>query len=253
MVSGYRKNDTIKRGYKYATITLAGDLAPIVLGVEPVKENSKWEKNNAPSYSKAEMVDRLLTKAEEFVNLDEVYLDRGFHSKEVYAAIDDRGITHTTPVPRYEEDLTAIENVKEHLIADAAVLHDLPVAVDGEVHHTAEYLYVPSSEKNGKYTVFITNRNRVETHEIESVCSKYKRRWDIKNQYKSIGECLPRTSSKDYRVRFYNFVLTTLMYNFWRPTDYLIKAGRDIEIRSPPEIGFKTFVRAFGNFLRDID
>jgi hypothetical protein len=43
------------------------------------------------------------------------------------------------------------------------------------------------------------------------------------------------------------------MYNFWRPTDYLIKAGRDIEIRSPPEIGFKTFVRAFGNFLRDID
>jgi hypothetical protein len=92
MVSGYKKNGEYKRGYKFATITLAGELAPIILGVEPVKENSKWEEDNAPSYSKAEMVDRLLSKAERFVDLDEVYLDRGFHSKGVYTVIDDRDI-----------------------------------------------------------------------------------------------------------------------------------------------------------------
>ena len=41
MVSGYKKDDEYKRGYKYATITLVGDNAPIFLGEEPVKENSK--------------------------------------------------------------------------------------------------------------------------------------------------------------------------------------------------------------------
>jgi IS4 transposase len=252
MVSGYKKDDTYKRGYKYATITLAGDLAPIILGVEPVKENSKWEEEDAPSYLKAEMVDRLLTKAEKFVDIDEVYLDRGFHSKGVYAAIEERGIIYTTPVPKYEDDLDAIKKIKQHPNANAAVKHDLPVALDGEIHHYAEYLYVPSRSENGKYAVFTTNRERVETDEIEAVCRGYRRRWDIENQYKSIGECFPRTSSTDYRVRFCNFVLTALMYNLWRLTDYLIKVGRDIDIRSSPEIGFNTFVRAFGNFLRDI-
>lgn len=63
MVSGYKKENEIERGYKYATITLAGDLIPIILGVEPVKENSGWEANDAPPYSKADMVNRLLSKA----------------------------------------------------------------------------------------------------------------------------------------------------------------------------------------------
>lgn len=254
MVSGYKKDNEYKRGYKYASITLAGDLAPIILGVEPVKENSKWEEDDAPSYSKAEMVDRLLAKAERFVDLDEVFLDRGFHSTGVYAAIEDRGITYTAPVPKYEDDYTVIKEIEEHPSADAAVNHDVPVVFDGDIHHHTEFLYVPSEneDKEGKYAVFITNRDRVETDEIEEICNRYSRRWDIESQYKSIKDCLPRTSSKDYRVRFCNFVLTALLYDLWRLTDYLIKVGKDVEIRSPPEVGFKTFVRAVGDFLRDI-
>jgi hypothetical protein len=255
MVSGYKnkQHDTIERGYKYATITLAGNLAPIILGVEPVKENSNWEEDDAPSYSKADLVDRLLASAERFVDLDEVFLDRGFHSKGVYAAIEERGITYTAPVPTYEDDYTAIKKIEEHPDADAAVLHDVPVAIDGEVHHYTEYMYVPSEsdDADGKYAVFITNRGHVEPELIDVVCDRYRRRWDIENQYKSIKECLPRTASTDYRVRLCNFVLTCLLYNLWRLTDYLIKVGRDKDIRSAPELGFRTFVRALGDFLRE--
>lgn len=255
MVSGYKKDNAYKRGYKYATITLAGDLAPIILGVEPVKENSKWEDDNSPSYSKAELVDRLLEKAQQFVDLDEVYFDRGFHSKEVYAVIEEWGITYTAPVPVYQPDYKAIKKIEEHPTADAAVNHEVPVGVDGEVHHLTEYLYVPSrnDDADGQYAVFVTNRDRVDPDEIQAVCRGYRRRWEIENQYKSIKECLPRTSSTDYRIRFCNFVLTALLYNLWRLTDYLIKVGRDVPIRSPPEVGFRAFVRALGEFLRRID
>jgi len=255
MVSGYKKDNDYKRGYKYATITLAGELAPIILGVEPVKENSKWEDDDAPSYSKADIVDRLLSKAERFVDLDEVYMDRGFHSKGVYAAIEDRNITYTAPVPKYEDDLETITDIKEHPDADAAVKHNVPVGYDGELHHTAEYLYVPSTsdDADGSYAVFTTNRDEVGTEEIEPLCNNYSRRWDIENQYKSIEEFLPKTSSTDYRVRFTNFVLAALLYNLWRLTDYLIKVAREQPIRSPPVVGVKTFVRAIGDFLREVD
>ena len=254
MASGYKKDNEYKRGYKYATITLVGDHAPIILGIEPVKENSKWEPDDAPSYSKAELVERLLDKAQRFVDLDEVLLDRGFYSNAVYAAIHDRGITYTSPVPKYQDDYSIIEDIEEHPTAEAAVNHDVPFGYGGEVHHTAEFLYVPteSDDADGKYAVFVTNRNRVEPEEIEQVCNRYRRRWDIENQYKSIKSFLPKTSSMDYRIRFVKFALAALIYNLWRLTDYLIKAAIDRDVRSPPVITAKTFVRALGDFLRDI-
>jgi len=254
MVSGYKKDGEYKRGFKYATITLVGDHPPIILGVEPVKENSKWEPDDSPSFSKADLVDRLLEKAERFVDLDEVLFDRGFYSNDVYATVHDRGLIYTSPVPKYEDDYEVIENIEAHETADAAVNHDVPFGHDGEVHHRAEFMYVPSQsdDADGKYAVFVTNRDRVEPDEIKSVCNGYRRRWDIENQYKSVKDFLPKTSSKDYRVRLCNFVLASLIYNLWRLTDYLIKVALDEDIRSPPVLTAKTFVRALGEFLRDI-
>ena len=252
MVSGYKEDKEYKFGYKYATITLVGDHAPIVLGIEPVKENSAWEPDDSPSYSKADLVSRLLDSAERFVDLDTVMFDRGFYVNQVYADVHDRGITYLSPVPTYEDDLTAIQDIQEHPTADAAVKHDVPLGIDGEIHHEAEFLYAPSTsdDADGKYAVFVTNQDRVEPAEIRSVVNRYSRRWDIENQYKSIKSFMPKTSSTDYRLRFCNFALSTLIYNLWRLTDYLIKVALDEPIRSPPVITAKTFVRALGDFLR---
>jgi len=163
------------------------------------------------------------------------YLDRGFYSNEVFAAIEDRDLIYTSPVPKYEDDYAAIKKIEEHSDADAAVKHDVPFGMDGEVHHTAEFMYVPtrSDDVDGSYAVFVTNRDRVEPEEITSVCSRYRRRWDIENQYKSIKDFLPKTSSKDYRLRLIKFALAALIYNLWRLTDYLIKSpsGRIFERR----------------------
>ncbi|WP_018258458.1 transposase [Halomicrobium katesii] len=254
MVSGYKKDGEYKRGYKYATITLVGDHAPIILGIEPVKEDSAWESDDSPSYSKADLVSRLLDRAEQFVDLDTVMFDRGFYANRVYAEVHERGLTYLSPVPTYEDDLAAIQNIQEHPTADEAVKHDVPFGIDGEVHHEAEFLYAPSTSDDAdeKYAVFVTNQDRVEPEEISSVVNGYSRRWDIENQYKSIKEFLPKTSSTDYRLRLCNFALSTLIYNLWRLTDYLIKVALDEPIRSPPVITAKTFVRALGDFLRKV-
>jgi hypothetical protein len=253
MVSGYKKDGEFKRGYKYATITLVGDHAPIILGIEPVKEDSTWERDGSPSYSKADLVSRLLDRAEQFVDLDMVMFDRGFYANRVYANVHERGLTYLSPVPTYEDDLAAIQDIQAHPTADKAVKHDVPLGIDGEVHHKAEFLYTPSTsdDADGKYAVFVTNQDHVEPEEIASVVNGYSRRWDIENQYKSIKDFLPKTSSTDYRLRLCNFALSTLIYNLWRLTDYLIKVALDKPIRSPPVITAKTFVRALGDFLRE--
>ena len=254
MVSGYKKDGEIIYVYKYATITLVGDNAPIILGVEAVKEKSNWESDNAASFSKADIVSRLLDQAEQYVDLDEVLMDRGFYSNEVYKEIDDRGLIYTTPVPKYEEDYENIEKIQSHPEADEAVLHDVPFGYEGEVHHSAEFLYVPvqDDDADGNYAVFVTNRDRVEPEDISRITNRYRRRWDIENQYLTVKSFLPKTSSKDYRVRLLRFVLTSLIYNLWRLTDYLVKIAIDMDIRSPPVITAKTFVRVLSDFLRDI-
>ncbi|MEF8907024.1 MAG: transposase, partial [Haloarculaceae archaeon] len=244
----------IKHGYTFATITIVGNDVPIILGIEPVKERSEWEPETAPADSKGEVVDVLLETAQQYVNLDEVLLDRGFYSNEVYAGIHERGLVYTTPVPKYEDDYEAIKQIQSREGVDAAVKHEVPFAVDGERHHTAEFLYVPVTDEDadGNYAVFVTNRDHVSPDEIKHVTNSYSRRWDIENQYKSVKSFLPKTSSTDYRVRLFSFVFASLLYNLWRLTDYLVKVGTDRPLRSPPVVTARTFVRAVGRSLRDV-
>ena len=193
-----------------------------------------------------------MERAQQYVDLDEVLLDRGFYSSDVYAEIHDRELVYTAPVPKYEDDYEAIKKIQRADGGDAAVKHDVPLAIDGEVHHTAEFLYVPASsdDADGNYAVFVTNRDHVAPDEIAHVTNSYNRRWDIENQYKTVKAFLPKTSSKDYRVRLFSFVFAALLYNLWRLTDYLVKLGTDRDIRSAPVLTARTFVRAVGKSLR---
>ncbi len=55
------------------------------------------------------------------------------------------------------------------------------------------------------------------------------------NEYKSIkNDFLAKTSSKDYRVRLFYFAFAVLLYNIWRLTDFLLKAGVDCEMDYAP-------------------
>ncbi|MGN8216622.1 transposase [Halococcus salifodinae] len=194
MVSGYYDDGEVKYGYTFATITIVGNDVPIILGIEPVKERSEWEPADTPADSKAEVVARLLGAAQQYVALDEVLLDRGFYSSDVYAEIHDRDLIYTTPVPKYDDDYDVIKEIQSKENVDAAVKHDVPLAIDGDVHHTAELLYVPATNEDAddNYAVFVTNRNHVEPDEITHVTNSYSRRWDIENQYKSLKAFLPR-------------------------------------------------------------
>ena len=260
MVSGYKGYDKDEEGshrrcYLYATITLVGPkTVPLIVGIEPVKYNSGWEDDDAPSHTKAEIVDRLLKQAEQKgVDLDMVLFDRGINGHAVRCIVEEHGISYVAPEQRYTDEWEDIKAVEEHPDADAAVKHGVEVSADVGRDHECEQMYVPtrSDDVNENYAVFQTNHEYVEPKEIHHWPNIYRRRWDTEITFKSLKEFLPRTSSKNYRVRFHNFVFAALIYNLWRLTDYLVKMDMDRDIRSPPVLTAKTFSRALGDFLRE--
>ena len=99
-----------------------------------------------------------------------------------------------------------------------------------------------------------TSRDRVEPEEIQHVTNRGNNRQDI--FFGDAGKALfllPKTSLKDYRVRLFSFTFAALLYNLWRLTDFPVKAGLGRDIRPPPVVTARTFIRAVGRYLREID
>ncbi|WP_152417994.1 transposase [Haloferax elongans] len=219
MVSGTKDGDG--RAFKFATLSIVGQNVPLVLAVEPVRESSAWDDN--PSNRIHRVVRRLVRQAKEHVPIEMVLCDREFDSMRVFQTLSNLGVNYLIPKRITGSERKAIEQM---------VQDDQEIAVESaSVHveqgsHAMEFLYVPSTKTDGT-TVFATNA-RVTPEEAEAFCRRYSNRWQIENEYKSIKhDFLAKTSSKDYRVRLFYFVFAVLLYNIWRLTDFLLKAGAD--------------------------
>jgi hypothetical protein len=226
MVSGTKDGEG--RAFKFATLSIIGRNIPLVLAVEPVCESSAWDEN--PPNRIHRVVRRLVQRAKEHVSIETVLCDREFDSMRVFQTLSNLNVNYLIPKRITSSERDVIEQMEED---------DQEVAVESaSVHveagsHPVQFLYVPSTSGEGT-TVFATNL-RVGPDEAETFCRRYSRRWQIENEYKSIkGDFLAKTSSRDYRVRLFYFVFAVLLYNIWRLTDFLLKAGVDGEMDYAP-------------------
>jgi len=231
MVSGLK--DRHERGYKFATLTVIGDDTPIVLAIEPVKERSDWETDTGHT-PLADVVDRLLSKAQEYVDIHKAMADREFDVHAVRDMIDRKGQTYLIPKRvNSTQDLEDIQNIKKHPTADVAVKNDVPLTVDGRTHDV-DFMYVPPRKEEVNYKIFATNAD-VPPERVPGLTAQYRDRWMIENEYKIIKEhFLPRTTSSDYRVRLFYFVAGVLMYNVWRLTNLLLRSWFDVHLGEKP-------------------
>jgi hypothetical protein len=226
MVSGMQGEE--ERAFKFATLSIVGENIPLVLAVEPIRESSAWDRN--PPNRIHRVVRRLVTRAKEHVPIETVLCDREFDSKNVYQTLSNLGVNYLIPKRVTSTEREAIETMDAD--GQAVAVESASVHLESG-SHSMQFLYVPSTSGEGT-TVFATNL-RVGPEEAESFCRRYSRRWQIENEYKSIkSDFLAKTSSKDYRVRLFYFVFAVLLYNIWRLTDFLLKAGVDGEMDYAP-------------------
>jgi hypothetical protein len=225
MVSGLNQED---RAFKFATLSIVGLNIPLVLAVEPIRESSAWDEN--PPNQIHRVVRQLIRRAKQHVPIETVLCDREFDSKRVFQTLSNLGVNYLIPKRINSTEQEVIETMEAD--GQAVAVESASVHVETG-SHSMQFLYVPSTKGEGT-TVFATNL-RVGPDEAETFCRRYSRRWQIENEYKSIkGDFLAKTSSKNYRVRLFYFVFAVLLYNIWRLTDFLLKAGVDGEMDYAP-------------------
>lgn len=236
LVSGLKDSD--ERGYKFATITIIAENTPIVLGVEPVRDQRKWEHEmgwDVERTSRADIVESLLEQASRHVDIHKVFLDRGFSSKETRDVIDRRGLLYVLGKPaRAKVDKENIEEIKDHDTYDSRIGHGTH-EYDGR-EHDITYIYTPSKKDGDKYAVFTVNEH-IDHHRAEALLGQYGQRMEIENEYKTIKKhFLPTTASKDFRIRFLYFVVGTLLYNVWRMANFVLRDAVDVDLGESPPI-----------------
>ena len=236
LVSGLKDSD--ERGYKFATITIIAENTPIVLGVEPVRDQRKWEHEmgwDVERTSRADIVESLLEQASRHVDIHKVFLDRGFSSKETRDVIDRRGLLYVLGKPaRAKVDKENIEEITDHDTYDSRIGHGTH-EYDGR-EHDITYIYTPSKKDGDKYAVFTVNEH-IDHHRAEALLGQYGQRMEIENEYKTIKKhFLPTTASKDFRIRFLFFVVGTLLYNVWRMANFVLRDAVDVDLGESPPI-----------------
>lgn len=246
MVNGGEEDEAYE--YQYATLTIVGQNAPLVIAVEPIRHKSRWERGGE-SVSWAEVVDRLMAQATELVDIHLVMADRAFDQHGVFHVLDqyydvDYLIPKKKNSERLRRDAADVRNdpaVTARVEQDAALyLRDSTPYIDPEADetvgengysHDVMLMHVPAQrndwivrhEDDTGYALFVTNRNDVSPLDAEGLVNRYSDRWDIEIEYKMITPLVPSIASTDYRMRFFSFAFSCLLYNLWRLVDHSLK------------------------------
>lgn len=247
MVNG--SEDRGEYEYQYATLTIVGHNAPIVLGVEPVRHDSLHEGDDGETNPWSATVDRLMEQATEFVDIHLLMADRAFDSQGVFHVLDQRHeVDYLIPSTKQSDELRQkAEAVRTDPAVTARIEPEASLCLDDDLSyidtdadpnldennfsHNVTLMHVPADRddwivrhaNDTGYAVFATNREDVSPLDAEGLTNRYSDRWDIENEYKMIQPLLPSIASKDYRMRFFSFVFSCLVYNLWRVVDHSMK------------------------------
>ncbi len=245
MTSGMRPEKQSPYALKFATITTAGDTIPTILGIVPVQEESPW---GGTTYPTAKQVGQLLDQATDYVSVSLLLMDREYDSLTVAREVTERDVTFLTPLSnrRDHQDYHIEYMRRQEIHVDVEPWYLDVRDPDGTVDQTLmlQHLYVPSTQEGTRTQVFRTNDPWVDVDTAEGFATRYRTRWDVENQFKTIkNEFLALTTSRVYVVRMFYFYLGCALQNAWRLADFYYQdAHPDLEYDGAPELTAGEFV-----------
>ena len=256
--------------HKFGTVAIAGENTHYIVGVVPLGSEEYADTVLYPgedqSYYIGDVTRRLLSIADEYVNISRVYADREFYAADVIAAFEKRNLTYVVPAPkddRIKRKCRKFHRLKRGYDEE----HDTPLYVEDDwvIHGQVKQgvtnnkvytnlVFLPPDEddethESGSPQPFATNLDvddeialdrRRARHEIE----KYNDRGAIENSYSSVKEAAAWTTSKAFEVRWFHFAFGCVVYNMWLLVDFLTQERLVVvETRKKPRIRLSRFLR----------
>ncbi len=168
--------------------------------------------------SQQDLLKKLIEFARAHVRIKLALLDRGFFNTESQKLLQSYGI-HYIMLIRKDS------NIKEILKVNPIPFILNGCVMKGEVSYN---MAAVERLKKGKKVIYAYATNiPLDGTDMEKeanwIASEYSRRWGIETSYRTKKQSyLPKTSSKDYRIRLFYFFFAVLLYNMWILADVLV-------------------------------
>ena len=209
MVVGKEPDRGTAKCYKFITINIVEAGKRFTLLALPVSA--------LDNINKDKLLRTLLEYALQRIRIRRVYVDRGFFDSKAIRVFDQFHLKYLMPgIQQY--------NVRQLLKVTPA-----PSVITGFVLKDVKLNLVILEEEleNGKKVkrVFATNEDYDENDVglLEKLFDLYGKRWGIETSYRvKKHSYLPKTTSKNYRIRLFYFMFSVLLYNLWILADILI-------------------------------
>jgi hypothetical protein len=256
--------------HKFATAVIVGQNTHYIVGVTPLGSTDYADTDAHPgkdnTYYIGDVTRRLLSIADDYVNIRRVYADREFYAADPLSVLEKRGLKYVIPAVKDKHRVRPLcdrfdelkRGYDEERDTPLYVKSDHPIhgPVKGEVTNEKVYtnlVVLPPDEdddvnKEGSPQPFATNLDvsdelaldrRWAAEQIES----YSDRGGIETSYSSVKEAAAWTTSKEFEVRWFHFAFGCVLYNMWLLVDFLTQERIGvIETRKKPRITLADFL-----------
>jgi putative transposase len=196
MVCGTKPNRGTRYAYKYATVNIVVAGKRFTLAVFTI---------NRSAFSD-ELVKGLIEETQKIVKIRYVFLDRWFFTIGVIRFLKRSGIKFLMPARRTPKISKLIRRIKPPRF----FVHMLGDRYQG---FETTFLYLVNDEW-GKQRLFATNIFLPEEN-AGKFFDMYGRRWGIETSYRVKNVFRSRTTSKNYKIRYFYFMFSVCLYNLW--------------------------------------
>lgn len=215
-IYGYKPVRGCTGSFKYITISIVVGEERFTLMALPVHIGQ----------NQAELVERLVKATQKFIKVGPVLLDRGFYSGEIVEALRLSGVKYLMFAPQTETNKGFLEEVEP--FSHKYFNHVLPLIknrsnVGEKVRLLVIRDFVDMTNWKVYDWIFATNLSNMDTL---SYVKLYKKRWGIETTYRLFGDIKIKTTSKDYFVRFFLFLIRILLYNLWKFYNIINDTGK---------------------------
>lgn len=222
--------------YKFATVCIVDPSARLTLGWVALDSEETDEL--------AEAIRQLVSQAREFVDINRVYLDRGFYRVHLALTLEELGVEFVIRAPQTRKVQRFIADHDEDTFVSE---YEMARSNPPTGRTTVRLVVVPHRSREDDHFCLVTNRD-VTRDVTQPLAEAYRRRWGIETSYRKVTEFLPKTASPTFSVRLFYFLLAVALYNLWVLTNLLLTADRTVG-RTPvlPTALFRQFLGPIPN------
>jgi hypothetical protein len=195
-VRGMEEDRGTRYGYAYASAVIS--VAGIRFTIHTVPMTQFTEKT--------EILEKLIREARKYVKIKIVLVDREFSNSPCIKKLEELNVTYLTPVVKHQKKFL------QKLRPPCQDTMDIGPRND-KVSVTVVAVENPQDPEE---TLYYATNMVIPDELLEEVIELYRKRWTVENAFKSQKlEFLGKTYSINFAIRFFFWVLATLLYNAW--------------------------------------